>query len=106
MDPVMRDRKDGLTHMDLMQSSEEWSHTHFAVNDLLAELLNELRNLGYNPSYHISYNQSEHHIVVDPEALNQHPKLSDLFQAYVEACTKRDDAVEKIQSMPKIDLGF
>jgi hypothetical protein len=92
--------------MDLMQSSEEWSKTHFAVNDLLSELLNELRNLGYNPSYHVSYNHNQHHITVDPETLAKHPQLGELYEAYVNACTKRDEAVEKIQSMPKLDLGF
>lgn len=103
---VITGGKDGHTSMDLMQTSEEWSKTHFVVNDLLSEMLNELRNLGYNPSYHVSYDQSEHHIVIDPNTLSRHPKLTDLYDAYVQACNKRDEAVEKIRSIPKIDLGF
>lgn len=92
--------------MDLMKSSEEWSKAHLTVNDLLSQLLNELRDLGYNPSYHVSYDNTEGHLTIDADLLAKHASLKSLFDKYVEACTSRDEAVEKIQQEPKIDLGF
>jgi hypothetical protein len=92
--------------MDLMQTSEEWTKSHFVVNDLLSELLNQIRNLGYNPSYHISYDHTECHLLVDEELLKKHPELAETYQRYLEACARRDEAVRSIQKLPKIDLGF
>lgn len=92
--------------MDLMKSSEEWSKAHLAVNDLLSRLLNELRDLGYNPSYHVSYDRSMQHLMIDADLLAKHPSLKQLYADYVSACDARDAAVEKIQQSPKVDLGF
>ncbi|MCL6452236.1 MAG: hypothetical protein K6T78_01270 [Alicyclobacillus sp.] len=92
--------------MDLMQSSEEWSQAHLAVNDLLSALLNELRDLGYNPSFHVAYDRQEQHLTVDDALLHKHESLRRTFRRYVEACKARDEAVLKIQSLPKVDLGF
>jgi retron-type reverse transcriptase len=92
--------------MDLRQTSEEWTQSHFLVNDLLSELLNEIRNLGYNPSHHVSYDNVEHHLLVDETLLEQHSKLRNIFQKYLDACARRDQAVRNIQALPKLDLGF
>lgn len=92
--------------MDFSQSSQEWTQTHFAVNDLLSELLNELRNSGYNPSFHVSYDHAQQHIVVDQEIISKHAQVAKVYRAYVDACEKRHEAVEKIQGLEKVDLGF
>jgi hypothetical protein len=92
--------------MDLSQSSEQWSKAHLAVNDILNQLLNQLRDLGYNPSYHISYDRKEQHLIIDSVLLEKHGALKQLFDEYVQACIARDTAVEKIQEAPKVDLGF
>lgn len=92
--------------MDLMKSSEEWSKAHLAVNDLLSQLLNELRDLGYNPGYHVSYDRSMQHLMIDSDLLAKHESLRQLYSEYVTACDTRDAAVEKIQQSPKVDLGF
>lgn len=92
--------------MDLTQSSEEWSKAHLTVNDVLNQLLNVLRDLGYNPSYHVSYNHTDQHLTIDETLLTKHPSLQALYKQYVQACQSRDDAVEKIQTSPKVDLGF
>ncbi|QSO49091.1 hypothetical protein [Alicyclobacillus mengziensis] len=92
--------------MDLSQSSEQWSKSHLVVNELLSQLLNQLRDLGYNPSYHISYDRKEQHLTIDSLLLDKHDSLKQLFDEYVEACNARDAAVEKIQEAPKVDLGF
>lgn len=92
--------------MDLRQTSEAWTNAHFTVNDLVSELLNELRNLGYNPGFHISYDHEEHHIVIDSELMKKHPSLAEKFEHYLDACAKRDQTIEDIQNLPKLDLGF
>ncbi|SFU36711.1 hypothetical protein [Alicyclobacillus macrosporangiidus] len=92
--------------MDLMQSSEEWSRAHHRVNELLSLLLNTLRDLGYNPSYHISYDHDEHHVRLDDQLLRQHPQLMAVYRDYVAACRERSVAVQRIQELPKMDLGF
>jgi retron-type reverse transcriptase len=92
--------------MDLRQTSEEWTKSHFLVNDLLSELLNEIRNLGYNPSQHVSYDNVEHHLLVDEALLEQHAQLRNIFEKYLEACARRAQAVRNIQALPKLDLGF
>lgn len=92
--------------MDLMQSSEEWSKTHLWVNDLLGQLLNQLRDLGYNPSYHISYDRAEQHLMLESDLLDKHLALRETYLQYVDACAARDAAVEKIQLTSKVDLGF
>ncbi|MBX5435672.1 MAG: hypothetical protein IRZ33_00475 [Alicyclobacillaceae bacterium] len=86
--------------------SEEWSNAHLLVNDLLSKLLNALRDLGYNPSLHIRYAHDEHRLLVDDEVLHAHPELRHLYEQYRRACDQRDEALRKIQSLPKIDLGF
>jgi hypothetical protein len=96
----------GWPKMDLMQTSEEWGKSHFIVNDLLEQLLNELRNLGYNPSFHITYDHAEHHLLLDEALLNKHQQLANKYQEYLTACARRDEAVRTIQALPKIDLGF
>lgn len=92
--------------MDLLQTSQEWSKSQFAVNDLLSALLNEIRDQGYNPSHHISYDHKESHIVVDKELLTKHASIQECFTKYVEACSQRDAALESIQGLDKVDLGF
>jgi hypothetical protein len=92
--------------MDLAKSSEEWSKSHMMVTDLLGNLLNEIRDLGYNPSYHVSYDKQEHHLLIDSELLNKHSHLQSSYEAYIAACRQRDEAVQKIQQAPKLDLGF
>ncbi|GMA49552.1 hypothetical protein GCM10025857_09090 [Alicyclobacillus contaminans] len=92
--------------MDLRQTSEEWTKSHFQVNELLSQLLNEIRNLGYNPSHHVSYDNMEHHLLIDQDLLDKYPSLQDIFNKYLSACARRDEAVRNIQSLPKIDLGF
>lgn len=92
--------------MDLMQSSEEWSKAHLSANDLLSQLLNQLRDLGYNPGYHISYDKSEQHLVIEDAVLAKHREIQPLYDSYIHACKLRDEAVEKIQQAPKVDLGF
>lgn len=86
--------------------SEDWSNAHTAVNDALTELLNALRDHGYNPSLHISYDRAEHHLLVDPIVLNKHSNIKQLFLRYLDACALRDAAVQRIQELPKLDLGF
>lgn len=86
--------------------SEDWSIAHVQVNDALGELLNCMRDNGYNPSLHISYDQEEHHLDVDPVILNKHAHVKDIYRKYLEACQARDEAVEQIQALPKLDLGF
>jgi uncharacterized protein (UPF0297 family) len=86
--------------------SENWSFAHTAVNDALTELLNVLRDNGYNPSLHISYDRHEHRLMVDPVVLNKHPDVKSIYLRYIDACKLRDEAVEAIQELPKLDLGF
>ncbi|WAH35815.1 hypothetical protein [Alicyclobacillus dauci] len=86
--------------------SEDWSSAHFMVNDSLSALLNSLRDNGYNPSLHISYDREEHHLKVDPVVLNKHEDVKRIYLKYLEACNARDQAVEEIQQLPKLDLGF
>jgi hypothetical protein len=86
--------------------SEDWSSAHFLVNDALTELLNELRDHGYNPSLHISYDREEHRLKVDPVILNKHDDVKYIYLKYLDACNARDAAVEEIQALPKLDLGF
>ena len=86
--------------------SEDWSKAHMAVNDFLSELLNALRDHNYNPSLHISYDREEHHLVVDPVVLNKHGDIKELYHQYLDACRLRDVALEQIQNLPKLDLGF
>jgi len=86
--------------------SEQWSNAHLAVNDRLSDLLNALRDLGYNPSLHLSYDRAEHHLALDATLLAEHPAMQSAFDAYREACKIRDVALDAIQSMPKLDIGF
>ncbi|WAH40830.1 hypothetical protein NZD89_21430 [Alicyclobacillus fastidiosus] len=86
--------------------SEDWSNAHFLVNDVLGALLQSLRDHGYNPSLHLTYDREEHHLLVDPVILNKHDDVKRIYLEYVDACNTRDDAVERIQSLPKLDLGF
>ncbi|GLG00039.1 hypothetical protein C7445_10473 [Alicyclobacillus sacchari] len=86
--------------------SDSWSNAHFRVKDALAALLNEMRDCGYNPSLHISYDANEHHLLVDPVILHKHPSIKRVYLEYLDACHARDTAVEDIQSLPKLDLGF
>lgn len=86
--------------------SEAWSNAHFLVNEFLTQLLNRVRDNGYNPSLHISYDQEEHQLRLDPIILNKHDDIKQIYLQYVEACNTRDNAVEEIQSLPKLDLGF
>ncbi|QRF24743.1 hypothetical protein FY534_10410 [Alicyclobacillus sp. TC] len=87
-------------------SSEEWTKAHIQVNDNLNRLLGALRDYGYNPNLHISYDREEHHLQVDPAILNKHPDIKMLFLDYLSACRERDAALDKIQQLPKMDLGF
>ncbi|WP_067619522.1 hypothetical protein [Alicyclobacillus acidiphilus] len=86
--------------------SEAWSDAHFQVNEALGNLLNQLRDHGYNPSLHISYDKEEHHLVVDPIILHKHESVKQVYLTYLDACRARDSAVEQIQELPKLDLGF
>lgn len=86
--------------------SETWSDAHFQVKDALEDLLNQLRDNGYNPSLHISYDKQEHHLLVDPVVLHKHETVKERYLTYLDACRARDHAVEEIQSLPKLDLGF
>ena len=86
--------------------SEEWSDAQISVNHALSSLLNTLRDLGYNPNLHVSYDKSEHVLVVDGELLENHPEAQEAYKTYLATCQQRDEAVERIQAMPKTDLGF
>ncbi|MDQ0190596.1 hypothetical protein JI721_02850 [Alicyclobacillus cycloheptanicus] len=86
--------------------TDEWTDAHFAVNERLTQLLNQLRDAGYNPSFHISYDHMEHHLIVDHDILEKHPNIAETYDQYLAACATRDQAVENIQAQPKLDLGF
>lgn len=86
--------------------SEDWTRAHFLVNDFLGNLLNSVRDHGYNPSHHISYDNQEHHLTLDPVILNKHDDIKNIYLQYLSACNQRDEAVEGIQTLPKLDLGF
>lgn len=86
--------------------SEEWSDAQISVNQALASLLNTLRDLGYNPNLHVTYDKAEHLLVVDEEILTNHNEANDAYQSYLAMCNKRDEAVRMIQDLPKTDLGF
>jgi hypothetical protein len=86
--------------------SEEWSNAHLEVNELLSQLLNAMRDCGYNPSQHISYDHEHYHVIVDQDVLDHHPRINQLYGRYLAACKKRDEAMQQIQSLPKVDLGL
>lgn len=86
--------------------SEEWSQAHQEVSESLSALLNHLRDLGYNPSLHVHYDEDVNRLLVDDTLLAQHERLSAAYQEYRDACDKRDIALQKIQDLPKLDLGF
>lgn len=86
--------------------SEAWSSAHLKVNDLLSLVLNALRDCGYNPSNHITYDKGEHHLVLDPVVLNKHDDIKSLYLDYLDACNERDAAIDVIQALPKLDIGF
>ena len=86
--------------------SEDWSNAQVAANDYLAELLNALRDLNYDPNSHISYDRKQHHIVVDSAILKKHEEVEELFEQYVDACTIRENAMTRIQNLEKLDIGF
>lgn len=86
--------------------SDDWTRAHFMVNEHLGTLLNTLRDHGYNPSLHITYDKQEHHLTLDPVILNKHDDVKKIYLEYLTACNQRDEAVEDIQSLPKLDLGF
>ncbi|MCL6446218.1 MAG: hypothetical protein K6T83_22695 [Alicyclobacillus sp.] len=91
--------------MDIIRS-EDWSNAHFAVNEALAELLNKLRDHGYNPSLHIHYDHGGHRLSVDENILAKHADIRETYETYVAACDRRDAAVDRIRSLPKVDLKF
>ncbi|WP_067931915.1 hypothetical protein [Alicyclobacillus kakegawensis] len=86
--------------------SETWSAAHLQVTELLSKLLSTLRDHGYNPSNHISYDRSGNHLVLDTKLLQQHPDLDALYREYLDACARRDKSLKEVQQLPKIDLGF
>jgi hypothetical protein len=86
--------------------STDWSNAHANVNDALAELLNALRDHQYNPSLHITYDRHEHHLLLDPVVLNKHVDVKTIYLKYLDACKLRDVAVDRIQELPKLDIGF
>lgn len=86
--------------------SDEWSDAHFAVHDLLNQLMNLLRDKGYNPSYHISYDRAEQHLLLEHSILEKHPDVAKTYEQYLAACSIRDEALEHIQEQPKLDIGF
>lgn len=92
--------------MTEQQHSEQWSKAHLAATDLLNELLHVVRDHGYNPSHHISYDGHEHHILMDDELVKNHKAIADAYEKYKEACAKREDELEQVQELPKVDLGF
>lgn len=86
--------------------SQDWTQAHTAVNEFLSQLLNTIRDAGYNPSHHIAYDRQEHHLELDPVLINKHAEIKRLYHLYLDACLHRDLAVERIQKLPKMDLGF
>jgi uncharacterized protein (UPF0297 family) len=86
--------------------SESWSSAHLKVTELLSELLSVLRDRGYNPSHHISYDRTGNHILLEEDILRRHPDVSALYDRYLAACTERDEALQEVQRLPKVDLGF
>lgn len=86
--------------------SDEWSDAHFAVHDLLNQLMNLLRDKGYNPSYHISYNRAEQHLLLEQNILDRHPDVAETYGLYLAACALREEALDHIQQQPKLDIGF
>lgn len=86
--------------------SADWSNAHTHVNDVLTELLNALRDHSYNPSLHITYDRHEHHLLLDPVLLNKHSDVKQIYLRYLDACKVRDVEVERIQELPKLDIGF
>jgi hypothetical protein len=99
-------RREGNFIMEATHSSEDWSQAHIQVNDQLNHLLRGMRDYGYNPSLHISYDKEEHHLQVDPVVISKHSDLKRIYLEYLDACKARDAAVHRIQSLPKLDLGF
>ncbi|RIV28776.1 hypothetical protein D2Q93_01930 [Alicyclobacillaceae bacterium I2511] len=90
----------------LLQSSEEWGNAHITVNTLLSEVLNTLRDHGYNPGYHVSYDRMEQHLVIEDKILQQVPRLSEQYSAYLSACQRRDKALTEIQQVPKLRVNL
>lgn len=86
--------------------SNAWTDAHFAVHDLLNSLLNLLRDKGYNPSYHISYDSAEQHLLLQDDILSKHPEIAATYEKYLAACAARDEALAQIEAQPKLDIGF
>ncbi|QQE80291.1 hypothetical protein [Alicyclobacillus sp. SO9] len=86
--------------------TEQWSVSHLAVTDLMTQLLGLLRDKGYNPSNHISYDRRNHHLLLDQQVTAGNPDIRSMYNAYLEACRKRDEELEQVKQMPKTDLGF
>ena len=92
--------------MTKARETEQWSAAHLAVTDLMTELLSLLRDKGYNPSNHISYDRTEHHLMLEAQIPAQHSDVKSVYDAYLEACRKRDDELDQVKDMPKTNLGF
>jgi hypothetical protein len=86
--------------------NENWSDAHLAVTNLMTALLNILRDLGYNPSHHISYNQMDQHLVLDESVVKRHAEVESAYEKYLKACEERQLELERVQQLPKLDIGF
>jgi hypothetical protein len=86
--------------------SDEWSSAHQHVSESLSTLLNCIRDCGYNPSLHVHYDGVAQRLVLDKALLEAHASLELPYRAYTEACDRRDEALLRIQDLPKLDIGF
>ena len=86
--------------------TDDWSNAQVAANNYLSELLNAIRDHDYNPSSHISYDPQDHHLVVDQAILDKHEDIQDLYEQYTAACRIRENAVDRIKQLEKLDIGF
>ncbi len=86
--------------------SDDWSNAQLAANKYLSQLLNALRDNNYNPSSHISYDPGDNHLIIDLSVLDKHEDIQDIYDQYISACRIRDNALERIKQLEKLDIGF
>lgn len=86
--------------------NENWSDAHLSVTAHMTALLNVIRDLGYNPSHHISYDRSNQHLLLEEELVQKHDEIKAAYDAYLKACDDRQAELERVQELPKLDIGF
>ncbi len=86
--------------------NENWTDAHLNVTNHMTALLNVIRDLGYNPSHHISYDRTNQHLVLEDELVQKHREIASAYEAYLKACDDRQAELERVQKLPKLDIGF